>query len=97
LAQSLFIYWHVAPAQQARAEAAARRFQGEEQARDPGLAAHLYRRTDTVKGRVTLMETYACEGGLSPALLGRLVAASAEALGALAQGGRHVEVFEAAD
>ena len=90
---SLFIYWHVAPADAAAAEAAARDFQARCRIQYPGLQAHLFRRQDGDRARVTLMETYACAAGVPNTLR-----ADAEtALTRWALSGRHVEIFETAD
>lgn len=92
-APALFIYWHAAPDQAAAAEAAARDFQAQARARHLGLQAHLFRRSDGDRARVTLMETYASVGSLPPELADE----AAQALAIWAASGRHVERFEPAD
>ena len=92
-APALFIYWHTALDQAAAAEAAARDFQAWARTRYPGLQAHLYRRSDGERARVTLMETYARPDGLPP----ELAQEGAQALAAWAASGRHVERFDPAD
>jgi hypothetical protein len=90
---SLFIYWHVLPAQAHAAEAATRAFQAQVHLEGAGVHGALYRRQEDDASRVTLMETYAAESGLSPDLQKTLVANSAQALAHWALKGRHVEVF----
>ena len=90
---ALFIYWHTEPDRAATAEAAARAFQTQAQARHGGLQARLYRRSDGDRQRVTLMETYASANELPSTLADE----ADRALKAWATGGRHVERFEPAD
>ncbi len=90
---ALFIYWHTEPDRAAAAETAARTFQAQARTRHAGLQAHLYRRRDGERQRVTLMETYASATILPPSLADE----AEQALKAWATGGRHVEHFEPVD
>lgn len=93
--RSLFIYWKVAPGRLDAALHAVRRFQAG--ARSADEQASVLRRADSpAAGSITLMETYAAPGGLSPGRVQALVTASAAALADWAEAGRHVEVFEPA-
>ena len=93
--RSLYVYWKVAPARLSAALGAVREFQAA--ARSPDEQASVLRRADSPSaGPITLMETYAAPGGLSPERVQALVAASAAALASWAEAGRHVEVFEPA-
>jgi hypothetical protein len=91
----LYIYWTVVPARLEAALDAVRQFQAA--ARSADEQASVLRRADSPSaGSITLMETYAAPGGLSPERTQALVAASAAALASWAESGRHVEVFEPA-
>ncbi len=62
--------------------------------RHAGLVAHLYRRADEAGNTVTLMESYACAGGVAAALQAEIVAAGAHASAGWRLGERQVEVFD---
>lgn len=96
MARSLFVYWKTPRATMAPAAAAVAGAQRELVARHPGLQARLYRRADADDGAepATLMETYACDGGIDEAL-GQAIGEAADRAGAAYRlGPRHVEVFE---
>jgi hypothetical protein len=72
-------------------------FQQALQERHAGLVSRLYRRADESRqagAEVTLMETYACTGGVTAALQDEIVSAAARASAPWCQGQRHVEVFD---
>ena len=94
MTRSLFIYWKAEREQAAAAAAAAAAVQRALVERHDGLLARLYRRADEAGVSATLMETYACAGGISAALQSEIVAAGALATQAWCQGARHVEVFD---
>ena len=90
----VFVYWHAEPAAADAAIVAARAFQRALCRDHAGLAARLYRRADTARGRVTVMETYASASGMDEGLHAALAAAGTQAPAAWCPGTRHVEVFE---
>lgn len=92
---ALFIYWHVLPADATAAEQAAKAFQAQLRLQASQVLAALYRRNDEARQRITLMETYCTEHGLSPEQASALVSQSAQALQAWAMADRHVEFFSA--
>ena len=85
----LYVYYRVPEPALAATVAAVRAMQAALVAAHPGLRAELLRRPELRDGEVTLMETYAGEAGLSPAL----EAAIAQAASALPQP-RHTERFD---
>lgn len=89
MSAELFIYWHVEPAAGASALAQALAFQHALRAEHSGLEARLYRRDDPARRRITVMETYAADGGLPASLQAAVLAP------AWCPGTRHLEVFEA--
>lgn len=95
MARELFIWWKVAAADAAQAEAAV--VAAQRQLRDwkAGLRAHLYRRHEAQADPVTLMEIYRCTGSdIDDALQAAIEARLAPCLQVWCRGGRHVEVFE---
>ena len=97
MARQLFIYWKTEAGSAAVAAAAMVAFQHALTARRAGLLARLYRRAaenDSGAAFVTLMETYACPGGVDAALQAEIVAGAARAAAGWCQGERHVEVFD---
>lgn len=89
--RALFIYWKTREA--AEAEAAVRAMQSALRQAHPALQAAFYRRSDAGKTEVTLMETYACAGGVTETLAQQIEAAAAP-LARWRDGARHIEVFD---
>jgi hypothetical protein len=91
-ARAAYVYWKThAPG----AEDAARALQARLVAAHPGLDATLHRRAgEPAGGPRTLMEIYLHPGGIDAALQQAIESAAREALAPLADGPRHVEVFD---
>ena len=96
-ATSLFVYYRVRADAVEAARLTVRRLHDALRSRHQGLEAGLWRRPETVDGRVTLMETYARAGGIDAALRLAIEREAAQALAGLVDGERHVEVFERCD
>lgn len=97
MARQLFVYWKADAACAAAAVAGMAAFQRALAARHDGLVARLYRRaggTGPAAELVTLMESYACTGGVDAALQDEIVAAGTRTAAAWCRGERHVEVFD---
>jgi len=92
--RSLFIYWKIDPTAAAMALAGMAMFQQTLRQRHIGLVARLYRRADEAGTTVTLMESYACPGGIDATLQAAIVDAGASACARWCHGQRHVEVFD---
>ena len=92
--RELFIFYRLASAHAAAAQAAVLKMQTTLSADHPGLQARLLRRPEIHDGQQTWMETYAlCGGeGITPALQAS-IAAAAQALPACLAVPRHTEVF----
>jgi Domain of unknown function (DUF4936) len=96
--RELFVYYRVADAVAAAADAAVRRLQAGLCDRHDGLQARLLRRQGDPGGLQTWMEIYARPGqpgGVTPSLQAKIERA-AEMLAPLIDGPRHCEVFEPA-
>ena len=94
MTRDVFVYWHADAALADAAIGAAQAFQRALCRDHAGLRTRLYRRTEPVRGQVTVMETYAAPRGLDDALLAAVQAAGTRAPAAWCPGERHVEVFE---
>lgn len=94
MTRQLFIYWKTEPGHAAAAAAGMAALQRALLDRHAGLVARLYRRADDAGDTVTLMETYACTGGVTAELQAEIVAAGARASAGWCLGERHVEVFD---
>ena len=95
--RELFVYYRVATADAAAAQAQVQALHAQLRGIDPGLDARLLRRPDEADGQQTWMETYALDAGEGPAGVGPELQAEIEAragrLLTLIDGPRHVEVF----
>jgi len=87
-----YVYYRVAEADLAGAQAAVQVFQRELLASHPALQAALMRRPEVSEGLVTLMETYQSLAPL-PAALRERIAAGPAALRPWLRGERHLEEF----
>jgi Domain of unknown function (DUF4936) len=89
----LFIYFRVARGSVADVVAVVRELQAVWPATMPGLRCELMQRVDD-SGDATLMETYACAGGVSAEWQECIELEAAKQLQRWLVGERHVEVFE---
>lgn len=94
MTREAFAYWRAEPAQAEPALSALRAVQAGWVAEEPALRCRLYRRDEPGVSRVTVMEVYTLEGGLSDAWLRRLDGEAAQALAPQITGPRQLEVFE---
>ena len=86
----LYVYYKVRAEQHAHWAPKVRQFQSALPMQWPGLQAELLQRPEAANGIETWMETYRCDGGLTPALIEHIAKAASEA-GLPAP--RHVETF----
>lgn len=97
--RQLFIYWRVARADVASAQAAARQLQNDLRTAHAGLRTELFRRGGEGLAETTFMETYAlvapgAGSGISAALQQEIVEAGQRALQPWLRSARHVEAFD---
>ena len=102
--RQIFVYYRLASEAEASAVSAVLRLQAALMRETPGLVAQLLRRpaeagTEGSRAVRTVMETYAMDArvndeGVSAELQALIEARMAEALAAVIDGARHVEVFE---
>ncbi len=98
MARELFVYWKVARARGAEAQAAATGMLRQLRRAQPALQSQLMRRAEEAGDKLTFMETYSARpGGVTPTLQAAIEAEAAEALRAFEGLARHVEVFERLD
>ena len=94
MTRRLFIYFRVERDNVALVVTAVRELQAAWRAAMPGLHCELLRRVESNGDAVTLIETYAHHGGVSPAWQERIERDACTALQQWLVGERHVEVFE---
>jgi hypothetical protein len=93
VSREAFAYWRADPLRADAALAALRGLQARWTAAEPALHLRLYRRDEPGAARVTVMEVYTQDGGLSDAWLARIDGEGAQALAPWISGPRQLEVF----
>jgi Domain of unknown function (DUF4936) len=91
--RSLFIYFRVERESEAAVVAAVRELHAAWPVAMPGLRCELLRRADEAGDVITLMETYAGDGGVSVEWQDRIEREASERLQPWLVGERHIEVF----